>query len=95
MTYSIDELFYEPHTMHPEQDFEIDGIKVHFSYIAHYPHFDFYGDISETGYKSDFISQDWIDELGVEGLARERIKRIKDEFHKEKEKRLRKKKVKQ
>jgi len=92
-TFREGELFYEPPKLYPEQEFEIDGIKVHFSYIIDtMPHFDFYGDISETGYRSCFTSPEHLDQYGVEGAAREAIKIIRADFYKKQEKRKRKKK---
>ena len=83
-----DELFYEPPMLYPESEFEINGIKVKFGYITDtLPHFDFYGDISETGYWSYFPYQEHLDRYGVEDTARQAIKLIKADFYKEQEKR--------
>jgi len=92
--YRRDELFYEPPKLYPESEFEIDGIKVNFSYVTPtLPHFDLYGDISETGYRSCFPRPQLLDQFGVKGTAREAIKTIKADFYKEKEKQKRKRKV--
>jgi len=91
--YKKDELFYEPPKMYPEQEFEIDGIKVHFHYIIDtMPHFEFYGLISETGYMSSFPNPEHLDLLGVEGTACAMIKNLKAIFQLEQEKLKRKKK---
>jgi len=89
--FSKGELFYEPPKQYPEQEFEIDGIKVHFSYITDtLPHFDLYGDISETGYYSVFTFPKYLDELGVEGAAKEAIKERMAVYRSEQEKLKRK-----
>jgi hypothetical protein len=91
--FKSDELFYEPPKLYPEQDFEIDGIKVHFEYITDtLPHFDFYGDISETGYRSCFPYPEHLDLLGVEGTAKANIQNLKAIYKLEQEKLKRKKK---
>jgi len=94
--YNNDDLFYESPKQYPEADFEIDGIKVHFSYIIDtLPHFDLESDISETGYRSCFPYPEHIDQYGVEGAAREAIKVIRAEYYAELEKQKRKKKCKE
>jgi len=94
--FSSDELFYEPPNVYPESDFEVEGIKVHFSYIVEgMPHFDFHGDISETGYRSYFPLQEHLDQYGVEGLAKEAIKNIRAVYIKEQEQLKRKRKKKE
>jgi len=87
------ELFYEPPKQYPESEFETDGIKVVFRYLTkNIPRFDFRGDISETGYYCFFPHPEQLDRYGVEGAAREAVKIIRAEFHKEQEKLKRKKK---
>jgi len=88
-----DELFYEPPKLYPESEFLIDGVKVIFRYITDtLPHFDFYGDISETSYRSYFPYREHLDQYGVEYTAREIIKTIKADFLLKQEKSKRKKK---
>jgi len=90
--YKKGELFYEPPKLYPEQDFEVDGIKVHFEYITDtMPHFEFYGLISETGYISSFPKPEHLDEYGVKGAAENIIKNLKTIFQSEQEKLKRKK----
>jgi hypothetical protein len=89
--YNSGELFYEPPKQYPEAEFEIDGIKVKFRYITDtMPHFDFYGDISETGYRACFPYPEHLDRYGVEGTAKANIQNLKAIYQLEREKRKRK-----
>ena len=90
------ELFYEPPTQYPEQEFEIDGIRVKFRYITNtMPHFDFYGEISETGYRSYFPYPERLDRYGVKETAGMAIKELKVAFQLGQEKLKRKRKSKE